>query len=700
MRKGDFIFIKDLIAKTNAGLDGWQRSIIQPLKIGIGINVGNRLRRMALTDDIRRTLNYDSLSRLIVQKLERSAYGSIDEAAQSVSKAIQPFLNKGELAKISIDQAKALLLAKSREIRVTTANTDEAVETLKELRLPVIIGINELERICKQEIQIDIQVVRNLDKEIFTHSFVSEIAGYVLKSEFFTIESFVNALAKFVLQICEKQQLIIHEVKVYARKPSALNLAESAGVQVTRKPSDFAVLPTETLANTQGGHVVYLAFGTNQGNRLENVKQSIDELSQRNIHVARCSALYQSEPMYYTDQPRFLNGVFECRTGLEPHALLKELKHIEYNVFKRVKQFDNGPRPMDLDILLYDNEIVQTDLLTIPHRDMLNRSFVLRPLNDLLSVYSDARYTESSEGGETTVVPLFHENSPEVPKYLEFDPCYPNKRKTSLMAIMNATPDSFSDGGSLNQSDIGSSALAHIQNGANIIDVGGYSTRPGASEVTVEEETTRVCFAIKQIRRQCPQSVISVDTFRGSVAREALECGANIINDVFSGTLDSSILKVAAETGAPIILSHARGTPETMKMLTDYPEGVVRGVAAELRSRIDEALSFGCKPWQLILDPGLGFAKTPEQDLELIRNFKALKRSSLLNDKLPVFPWLVGPSRKSFIGHVTGEKEPKQRLAGTLAAITALIQQGADIVRVHDTREVQQALTLADKIYI
>lgn len=669
----------------------------QPLRIGIGINVGNRLRRMAFTDDIRRTLNYDSLSALIVQNLEQSAYRTLDEAAQSVSRAIKPFLNKGEWANISIDQTKAILLAESREIEVTTKGSDEAVETLKDLRIPVIIGINELERMYKQEIQVDIQVTRSFGKEIFIHSFVSRIIEYVQKSEFLTIESFVNALAKFALQSCE-QKLHIHEIKVCARKPSALNFADSAGVQVTRKPSDFSIPINTAQATDQGKNGVYLAFGTNQGNRLKNVKQSIDELSRRKVHVTRCSALYQSEPMYYTDQPRFLNGVFECRTELEPQALLEVLKDIEYNVFNRVKLFDNGPRPLDLDIVLYNNDLVQADNLTIPHRDMLNRSFVLRPLNDLLSM--DARYTEISEGGETTVVPLFIENSPEVPEYLEFDPQYPKKMGTKLMAIMNATPDSFSDRGSLHELNTGSVASAHIQDGADIIDVGGYSTRPGALHVSIEEETRRVCSAIQQIRRHCPKSVISVDTFRGSVAREALKSGANVINDVFSGSMDPAILKVAADTGAPIILSHARGTPETIKMLTDYPEGVIKGVCSELRSRVDQALSLGCKPWQVILDPGLGFAKTPEQDLELIRNFKELKTSPLLCDRLPVFPWLIGPSRKSFIGHFVGEKEPRQRLAGTLAAATALVQQGADIIRVHDTKAVHQALVLADKIFV
>lgn len=701
MRAGEFIFVKDLLVKCISGADGWSRSLKQPALLNIAIRTSQRLKHMTLSDDIRRTLNYDSLSTTILDKLESQKHANMQETAINTLKIIKSQISKGEWAQISLKQPKSLLQAKHHELVAETTSEnlgDRIKENLHGFNLRTIIGINDLERVREQLVTCDIQIERDLRDSagectvpLFTNDILESLSNDANKAHMLTIESFVNFLAQ---RICELLPSI-QRVTVKAGKPNALNMAAEAAVQVTREPVNKSI---ESLCNKSSVlHTVYLAFGTNQGDRIANIRQSVHELKSLGINVEMTSSIFQSDPKYFTDQPQFLNGVFKCTTSLSPHDLLGALKIIEYERFSRVKLFDNGPRTFDLDIILYDNEFMESDTLTIPHRDMLNRSFVLRPLNEVLP--AEMRFPAESDG-EKVVFPLYTNDStsPKVDNFVEVDP-YSKSHQTHVMAIMNVTPDSFSDGGMLASEELlVNKAREHIDNGATILDIGGYSTRPGASDVSTEEETSRVCQAIKALRREFPSVVISVDTFRGSVAREALYSGANIINDVFSGLLDSSIFVVAAETGAPLILSHSRGNPQVMKDYTDYPTGIIDGVAVELRERIDAALSVGCQAYQLILDPGLGFAKTPEQDLQIVKSFANLCSSPHLTDGLPRLPWLVGPSRKSFIGKLADEPLAKNRVPGTIAVVTALKERGMDIVRVHDSKPVCQALKVVDAL--
>lgn len=269
------------------------------------------------------------------------------------------------------------------------------------------------------------------------------------------------------------------------------------------------------------------------------------------------------------------------------------------------------------------------------------------------------------------------------------------------MAIMNLTPDSFSDGGKHAPSDmtyITETVRNFIAHGATIIDIGGESTRPGSTPVGAEEEISRVVPAIKHIRTSIPEAAniaISIDTYRASVAEAACAAGADIINDVSAGTLDPEMLPTAARIGKSIILMHMRGTPQTMTKLTDYPDGVIPSVAAELHQRIEAAEEAGIRRWRIILDPGLGFAKNQPEDLEILRELSRLREV----EGLDCFPWLMGPSRKRFIGHITGVKTPRERVWGTAATVSASVAGGADIVRVHDVHEMWQVTKVADAIY-
>jgi 2-amino-4-hydroxy-6-hydroxymethyldihydropteridine diphosphokinase/dihydropteroate synthase len=237
-----------------------------------------------------------------------------------------------------------------------------------------------------------------------------------------------------------------------------------------------------------------------------------------------------------------------------------------------------------------------------------------------------------------------------------------------------------------------------IAAGATIIDIGGESTRPGSTPVGADEEIARVVPAIHHIRTNIPEAAniaISIDTYRARVAEAACAAGADIINDVSAGLLDAEMLPTVARIGKSIILMHMRGTPQTMNQLHDYPNGVITEVAAELRGRIAAAEEAGIRRWRMILDPGLGFAKVQPQDLEILRELPKLRGMP----GLECLPWLMGPSRKRFIGTLTGVTTPRDRVWGTAATVSASVAGGADIVRVHDVHEMWQVAKVADAIY-
>ena len=267
------------------------------------------------------------------------------------------------------------------------------------------------------------------------------------------------------------------------------------------------------------------------------------------------------------------------------------------------------------------------------------------------------------------------------------------------MSIINLTPDSFSDGGLHTTNSPSSRPFLEkaISAGVSILDIGGQSTRPHAPQIPAEEELSRILPTIKAIRSQpiANQVAISVDTYRASVAAEAISAGANIINDVSAGQMDPDMLTTMARLGCTVVLMHMRGTPDTMTQLTSYPDGVIKGVATELLERVAAAEEAGIRRWRVILDPGIGFAKTEAQNLELLRRFDELRDWEGLRG----LPWVVGASRKAFIGRITGVKEASERGWGTAAAVSAAVKGGADIVRVHDAVEMGQVAKMADAIW-
>jgi dihydropteroate synthase len=259
--------------------------------------------------------------------------------------------------------------------------------------------------------------------------------------------------------------------------------------------------------------------------------------------------------------------------------------------------------------------------------------------------------------------------------------------RTHVMGVLNVTPDSFSDGGRFVDPEAAAErGLAMADEGADIVDVGGESTRPGADDVPAQEERDRVVPVVKRLAAEL-LIPISIDTRRPEVAAAALDAGACIVNDVTGGR-DPAMFAAVAAAEAGMVLMHMRGDPPTMRELTDY-EDVVGEVRAYLRERMDAAVAAGVDPGRLCVDPGIGFAKTPEQSLLLLREIE-----SLFAFRRPV---LVGPSRKSFIGHVL-DLDVDERLEGTAAAVAWCASKGVHVVRVHDVREMVRVVRVVDAI--
>lgn len=255
------------------------------------------------------------------------------------------------------------------------------------------------------------------------------------------------------------------------------------------------------------------------------------------------------------------------------------------------------------------------------------------------------------------------------------------------MGIINVTPDSFYDGGkSFSENDILSQAETMLSEGATFLDVGGYSTRPNAEDISEDEEIKRVVNAIELILNKFPEALISVDTFRSKVAREAVKSGAIMVNDVSGGTLDTDMFQTVAELKVPYILMHMRGTPKTMSKLTDY-ENVTLEVLNDLSQKIAKAREAGID--DIIVDPGFGFAKNAHQSFELLNNLELFQNLDV--------PILAGISRKSFV-YKTLDISVQDALNGTTVLNTIALLKGASILRVHDVKEALECVKLIGRL--
>ena len=258
-----------------------------------------------------------------------------------------------------------------------------------------------------------------------------------------------------------------------------------------------------------------------------------------------------------------------------------------------------------------------------------------------------------------------------------------------IMAICNVTPDSFSDGGEHYSVDLALQFAAQsMRDGATILDVGGESTRRGATPVTVATEIERVLPVVEAVRERFPDLLISIDTTKSVVARACLAAGADAINDVSAGRLDDAMFAVAADTGAGLILMHSRGDVSDMASYGHavYADDVIADVCGELAAQVERAFSAGVDHSAIVLDPGLGFSKTSKQSLTVLRELHRLVALG--------FPVLVGASRKRFIGELTGVSEPSRRVVGSAVAHALAVARGARLIRTHDVAATREALAV------
>ncbi|KAK5138165.1 hypothetical protein LTR08_004860 [Meristemomyces frigidus] len=452
------------------------------------------------------------------------------------------------------------------------------------------------------------------------------------------------------------------------------------------------------VAPIQGG--VFIAFGSNMGDRLDAIEAACRAIdADDDMRIVQSSCMYETKPMYVEDQASFLNAVCEIDTELEPLVLLDRLQAIEKQL-GRVKIIEKGPRSIDLDILLYKGQSFHDDRLTIPHALMTKRAFVMVPLMDVcgwkvkhLGHHLDRLNASSKYSSRQDMYPQVSLGA----GCALLQPTDPHKT-TQVMSILNVTPDSFSDGGVNAPTEpeaLKATVARDIAEGATIIDIGGQSSKPNAQDITAEEEIARILPAIGAIK-SLPESAgvaISIDTYRAAVAEAAVKAGAHIVNDISAGVLDPEMLPTVARLGCTFIMMHMRGTPATMqsKEHCSYPKGLVRTVNHELGARVRAAQAAGIRRWRIILDPGIGFAKTQEQNLCILKGSKMATVSK--------YPQLIGTSRKSFIGKITDVEVAKERLFGTAAAVTAAVRARYDVVRVHDVREMAQVVKMADAIY-
>ena len=262
--------------------------------------------------------------------------------------------------------------------------------------------------------------------------------------------------------------------------------------------------------------------------------------------------------------------------------------------------------------------------------------------------------------------------------------------RTYLMGVLNLTPDSFSDGGQYNSRDAALQQVTQMLPYIDILDIGGESTRPDAQPVSAAEECDRILPIIQAIRETYPNLPISVDTVKATVAKAAIAAGADMLNDVSAGRFDPEMLPLAGKLQVPIFLMHMQGEPRTMQENPQYRD-VVKDVKKFLNDAILVAKACGIPKHLIAIDPGIGFGKTLDHNLKILKNLRSFKEISA--------PLLLGVSRKSFIGKICDRPDPRDRLYGTIAACSACIASGADILRVHDPKEIFDACRISDSIF-
>ena len=365
-------------------------------------------------------------------------------------------------------------------------------------------------------------------------------------------------------------------------------------------------------------------------------------------------------------------GIFAAKSRIVP-LKLTQVRTPAANIIKQEMLAAGGDCAVPGNCILNDTKYVDAVLLgTVKHYRILARKLAQMPFFGLAKIREDLEKLLAQQQPVTLLADG---------RQLTYE-------KMRVMGILNVTPDSFYSGSRVG-ADVVARAEQMLADGADILDIGGESTRPGSDAVSVEEETRRVVPAIEAVKKALPQCVISVDTYHAQTAQAAINAGADIINDVTALTGDEAMAQVAAAAKVPVVLMHMRGTPKTMQQNCEYTN-VVTEVAAYLKKRANDLAEPGIGADKIILDPGIGFAKNTQQNLELLRGLDSLTSFG--------YPVLLAASRKTVIGDVLGGLPPQERLEGTIALSLQAVYAGAQMVRVHDVKENVRAIRMLEAV--
>lgn len=406
---------------------------------------------------------------------------------------------------------------------------------------------------------------------------------------------------------------------------------------------------------------IYLGLGSNLGDRRENLRRALAALNEASIGVERVSPVVESPALLPPDAPSewnapFLNLVTVCVSKLTPEQLLPVVKDIE----RRLGRCDErrwAPRPIDIDLLLYDDAVIRTDTLTVPHPGLAERAFFLTPLAALAPRLTIPGLAASARQ-------IIATGGTRIPQW---------------MGIINLTPDSFSDGGvHASWQAVAATIDAMVASGVHILDFGAESTRPGAEPLTADAEWARLeeilARALEKFSGDPLRPRLSVDSYHAPVAAKALALGVDIINDV-GGLTDPGMIELAATSDAEFVAMHNLGLPADRRRTLPTERSAADQVEEWLDRQLASWQSAGIDPDRLIFDPGIGFGKNPLQSLELLRDIGRFNRRELR--------LLVGHSRKSFMQGFAGAGRAARDLV-TIGGSLALCGRGVDILRVHN----------------
>lgn len=413
---------------------------------------------------------------------------------------------------------------------------------------------------------------------------------------------------------------------------------------------------------------IYLALGTNLGSKRDNLNTAIAKLESKNVKFIKSSPVYSTPALLLPNSPSdwnipFLNCVIEAKTNLTPNELLKVCKEIETEM-KRDFSKKWSPRPIDIDILFYGNKNITTPELTIPHKEIENRSFVLDPLSWLapnLKLKSGKTVLEASRSKKT--------------------------HQSIFMGILNITPDSFSDGGKYSDFATFKETFDLWSKGdIGIIDIGAESTRPGATPLFIDEELKkleRIFEYIKQKEFGYIKPLLSIDTYKPEVAKKAVENGFDIVNDV-NGLNDPEMLNLAKNTkDTKFVIMHSLTVPADKRVIMSNKLNPIEELHKWLENKIEILTQNNISLDRIIFDPGIGFGKNANQSFEIMKKIEEFQKYGI--------QILIGHSRKSFLNSITTNRF-KNRDAETIAISMKLVEKGVDILRIHAPLKHQRSL--------